>query len=41
MHSSIEFYEDVIAQDVTAQAYMADQICVIELMLFIYLLTCR
>lgn len=40
MHSNIEFHEDVIVQDVTAQAYMVDQICVIELMSLIYLLTC-
>lgn len=40
MNSNIEFYEVVIAQNVTAHTYMADQMCVIELMSFIYLFPC-
>lgn len=36
MNSNIELCEDVIAQIVTVQAYMANQTCVIELTSFIY-----
>lgn len=39
-NSNIELYEDVVAKDVTAQAYVADQTRVMEFISFIYLLTC-
>lgn len=39
MNSNIELCEDIIAQGVSAQAYMAKQICVIEFTSFTYLLT--
>lgn len=38
MNSNIELCEDIIVQYVTAQAYVAEQICVIEFMSFIYIL---
>lgn len=40
MNPNIEFYEDIVAQDVTAQPFVADQTCVIELLSFTNLLTC-
>lgn len=40
MYPDIEFHEDIVAQDVTAQPFVADQTRAIELMSLTYLLTC-